>query len=190
MLILMQTDRISIASPLGIALVAFKLLPFSHAPTKAQLLFAGFHCTFPGKLKNKLQQIFNNLTPFRRQRCMEPCPPCPHGCSPASAGPADPGADGHEMVPQHRRTTCPDTDGHGDTQGHSEARTDTHGPALTCAYTPCVRPHSPSQGSSRLTWVGSAAGALCLVSTGHTIRIPGWEKFERTSGSYLAQSPH
>lgn len=135
MLILRQTDRISIASQWVIALIAFQLLQFSPSPIKAQLLLAGFHCTFPGKFKNKLLYVFNILTPLQ---CQCHRHPCPHWVPPGPAGPAEPGPDGHEVVPQHCRTdthgqtdtgTLGDTRGHSDTHGHGQ--THTTGPADT-----------------------------------------------------------
>lgn len=168
MLILRQTDRISIASQWVIAMAAFKLLPFSPASIKAQLLLAGFHCIFLGKFINKLLLIFNSLTLFQRQRRIHPCP---HPGLP-TAGSAR-GArsrwprDGAAAPPHRQARTDRHRDTHrhsgtlGDTQGHGQTHTDR--PALTRTDTgtlshghtqtlvPLLHPRSPAQGSARLT---------------------------------------
>lgn len=114
-LILRQTARISIASQWVIAPIPFKLLPISPASTKVQLLLAGFHCTFPGKLKNKLVHIFKSLTPFQR-RCR--IHPCPHWGSQLPALPAVP------MATRWSRSTArhgqTDTGTLTDTRRHSQ----------------------------------------------------------------------
>lgn len=124
MLILRQTDKISIASQWVIALIAFQLLPFSPAPIKAQLLLAGFHCTFPGKFKNKLLHVFNTL-PLSSVNVVGTH--VPSGCPPALPGPRSP----VPMATRWCRSTAAPTRTDRQTQGHSGTPRDTQTPTGT-----------------------------------------------------------